>query len=138
MSTSNTGERIAKWVTKQAGSTWSFFMAVSVILVWLLTGPLFNFSDTWQLIINTGTTIVTFLMVFLIQRTQNKDSFALQMKLNELIAAHPGCSNRLINIEDLGEEEIAKLYRRFQKLADIAKLEDGWTHSHTVEEIEDD
>lgn len=131
-------EGAARWVTKQAGSTWSFFLAVSLIAAWLCTGPIFNFSDTWQLIINTTTTIVTFVMVFLIQRTQNKDSFALQMKLNEIIAANNGCSNRLINVEDLSEEEVFKLYKRYRKLAELAKLEDGWTNPHTIEEIEEE
>jgi low affinity Fe/Cu permease len=87
--------------TQWAGSSWAFGIAVAVILVWGLTGPLFHFSDTWQLVINTGTTIVTFIMVFLIQRAQNKESKAVQLKLNEIVAAIQGASNRLIDVESL-------------------------------------
>src|SRR5262245_59269666 len=89
-------ERLSHAVTAWTGSSWAFALAAAVIIVWLITGPLFHFSDTWQLVINTGTTIVTFLMVFLIQRSQNKDSLAIQLKLNEIVAAIPGASNRLI------------------------------------------
>ncbi len=89
---------------------------VGIVVVWLVTGPLFGFSDTWQLVINTGTTIVTFLMVFLIQRSQNKDSLAVQLKLNELVAAVQGASNRLIDVEDLTEEELRALHRHYAKL----------------------
>src|SRR5262245_35500467 len=88
------------------GSTSAFLIAVAVILVWAVTGPIFGYSDTWQLVINTGTTIVTFLMVFLIQHAQNRDSLAIQLKLNELIAAVRGASNRLINVEEMTDEEL--------------------------------
>src|SRR5262245_26999214 len=93
--------RFARWATDASGTTSAFLLAVAVIVVWIATGPIFHFSDTWQLVINTGTTIVTFLMVFLIQRTQNKDSRAIHLKLNELVAAMQGASNRLINVESL-------------------------------------
>jgi low affinity Fe/Cu permease len=129
-------ENLARWTTVAAGSTVAFVAAVSVILLWGVLGPMFEFSDTWQLVINTGTTIVTFLMVFLIQRTQNKDSLAIQMKLNELLAAHLGASNRLLNIEDLSEQEIFELQRRYRLLAERA--ESGDEHPlmpHSVEEI---
>ena len=130
-------EALARWTTVTAGSTTAFILALLTIVVWLVTGPLFDFSDTWQLVINTGTTIVTFLMVFLIQRTQNKDSLALQMKLNELLAAHRGASNRLLNIEDLSEEDILHLQKRYRRLAAKANEEDDDpTHPHTVEEID--
>ena len=99
-------ERLSHGVTVWTGSSWAFAIALAIILVWLITGPVFHFSDTWQLVINTGTTIVTFLMVFLIQRTQNKDSLAIQLKLNEIVAAIPGASNRLIDVEDLSEDEL--------------------------------
>src|SRR4051794_35626016 len=89
-------EYLAHVATRWAGSSWAFAVALGVVLVWIVTGPFFRFSDTWQLVINTGTTIVTFLMVFLIQRSQNKDSLAVQLKLNELVAAVKGASNRLI------------------------------------------
>src|SRR5438445_8237928 len=98
-----------------AGHPITFGTAVAVIVVWLATGPLFGFSDTWQLVINTGTTIVTFLMVFLIQRAQNKDALAIQLKLNELIAAFEGASNRLINVEDLTEDEVKTLHEHYCK-----------------------
>src|ERR1700693_4467797 len=98
----------------QATAQWTghpivFLLAVTVIIVWIVTGPLFNFSDTWQLVINTGTTIVTFLMVFLIQRAQNKESLAVQLKLDEIVASIEGASNRLIDVEDLSEDEVENL-----------------------------
>src|SRR5436190_6653571 len=93
-------ERFATWVTIKTGSTAAFICAVTIILVWIVTGPIFHYSDTWQLVINTGTTIVTFLMVFLIQKSQNRDSISMQIKLNELVAANDKASNRLINVED--------------------------------------
>src|ERR1700752_4995438 len=108
-------ERFARRVTVWAGSSLAFALAILVIVVWLLTGPIFGFSDTWQLVINTGTTIVTFLMVFLIQRAQNKDAHALHLKLNELVSAMRGASNRLINVEDLNEEEVDLLHEHYQK-----------------------
>src|SRR5512133_1309855 len=104
-------ERIATAVTRWTGSTSAFALACATLLIWALTGPLFGFSDTWQLVINTGTTIVTFLMVFLIQRTQNKDSLALHLKLNEIVAALQGASNRLIDVESLSEQELNLLHR---------------------------
>ena len=106
-------ERIALIATHWSGSSVAFILAAGVIVVWLVSGPLFGFSDTWQLVINTGTTIVTFLMVFLIQRSQNKEAVALQLKLNELVAAIEGARNRLINIEDLSEAEIATLHKHY-------------------------
>ena len=113
----------------------AFGLAVLVILVWIVSGPIFSFSDTWQLVINTGTTIVTFLMVFLIQRSQNKDSQAIHLKLNELVAATKGASNRLINVENLTEEEIkADSTRTTQKLVELAKADSKLTQSHSVEE----
>jgi low affinity Fe/Cu permease len=105
-----------------------------VILVWAITGPIFNFSDTWQLVINTGTTIVTFLMVFLIQRAQNKDALALHLKLNEIVAALEGASNRLIDVEDLSEPEIEALRKYYRKLIDLAREDDVLTSTHSIEE----
>jgi low affinity Fe/Cu permease len=130
-------ERFSTAVTKWTGSTMAFGLAVLVIVVWLISGPFFQFSSTWQLIINTGTTIVTFLMVFLIQRSQNKDSLAIQLKLNELVAAVHGASNRLIDIEDLGEEELRVLHTHYAKLADMAKRESGVGQSHSIGEAEE-
>src|SRR6188474_811085 len=110
--------KFSKHASALLGTPWAFVVAVGIVLTWALSGPLFAFSETWQLVINTGTTIVTFLMVFLIQRSQNKESLAVQVKLNELLAAQRGASNRLINVEDLSEDEIGKLHERFKNLAD--------------------
>jgi low affinity Fe/Cu permease len=98
------------------GSAWAFIVAISVIIIWAATGRMFHFSDTWQLIINTGTTIVTFLMVFLIQNTQNRDGKAIQLKLDELIRALKGARNKLVDLEDLSDEELKKLEKEFQRL----------------------
>lgn len=127
-------EKVSYYCTEFAGSTAAFIIAVMVILVWILTGPLFDFSDTWQLVINTGTTIITFLMVFLIQRAQNKDSKAVHLKLNELIASLKGPSNRLINIEDLNEKEITTLSKYFQQLSEMAQKDSDLSKSHSIEE----
>lgn len=127
-------ERIAQTITRWTGSSLAFLLAAGTIVLWLLAGPLFGFSDTWQLVINTSTTIVTFLMVFLIQRAQNKDIQSLHLKLNELVAALDGASNRLINVENLSEEEIDTLHRHYQKLADLARSEQDIARSHSVEE----
>ena len=134
--TGNVLERFAAAATRWTGTTFAFLAAVLVIVAWVVTGPIFHFSDTWQLVINTGTTIVTFLMVFLIQRAQNKDSLAVQIKLNELIAAVEGASNRLIAAEDLGEADLKALEEHFQKLAEMAKSERRLTESHSIEEAQ--
>jgi low affinity Fe/Cu permease len=112
---------VAGKVSQAAGSFWTFSLAFLVVLVWAATGPIFHYSETWQLVINTGTTIVTFLMVFVIQHAQNKDMRAVQLKLNELIAAVEGASNRLIDVEDLSDRELEHLYTRFQVLAKTAQ-----------------
>ena len=129
-------ERLSTRVTKWTGGSTAFGLACLVIVIWLVTGPIFDYSNTWQLVINTGTTIVTFLMVFLIQRSQNKDSLAFQLKLNELVAAVQGASNRLIDIEDLTEDELGVLHRHYKQLAAIAKRDSSLTESHSVEEAE--
>jgi low affinity Fe/Cu permease len=119
-------ESFAGRASAATGSFWAFGLAVAVVVVWALSGPLLDFSEKWQLIINSLTTIVTFLMVFLIQHSQNKETRALQLKLNELLAAMAGASNRLIDVEDLSDREIEYLYRRYQHLAATAeKLEPG-------------
>jgi low affinity Fe/Cu permease len=127
-------ERLSIRVTEWAGSSVAFGIAVIVVLVWALTGPVFHYSNTWQLVINTGTTIVTFLMVFLIQRAQNKDSRAAQLKLNEIVAALEGASNRLINVEDLSEEEIQVLRRHYDEIAKICAHRGNLRESHSIEE----
>ena len=128
-------ERFASSATRWTGSTSAFMLAAASIVVWMITGPLFHWSDTWQLVANTFTTIVTFLMVFLIQRTQNKDSLAIQLKLNEVVAAIEGASNRLISVEDLSEAELRTLHAHYAKLAEMAK-EHRLTDSHSIEEAE--
>jgi len=130
-------ERLSHSATIFTGSTAAFMVAVFTIVVWLLTGPFFGFSNTWQLVINTGTTIITFLMVFLIQRMQNKDSRAIHLKLNELIASLKGPSNRLIDVEDLTEEELEILSSYFRKLSTMAKQEMDLSQSHSIEEAEE-
>jgi low affinity Fe/Cu permease len=129
-------EKFSLKATKATGTSTAFVLAVAVIVVWLISGPIFQFSDTWQLVINTGTTIVTFLMVFLIQRTQNKDALAIHLKLNELVAAIEGSSNRLIDVEDLTEDEIETLHKHYRKLAQMAKSDLKLTQSHSIEEAE--
>ncbi|MEO6150454.1 MAG: low affinity iron permease family protein [Mucilaginibacter sp.] len=129
----NLFERFANWATNATGSSAAFIIAISIILVWIVTGPIFNYTDTWQLIINTGTTIVTFLMVFLIQKTQNKDSKAIHLKLNELIASHQGASNRMVDLEDLNEEELDKLHKFYEELSDLAEEEDDILCTHSID-----
>jgi low affinity Fe/Cu permease len=130
-------ERLSMHVTKWAGSSTAFALACAVVLAWLVSGPIFGFSDTWQLVINTGTTIVTFLMVFLIQRTQNKDSMAIQLKLNELVAAMDGASNRLIDVEELSEDELVALHKFYARLVTMASKDDRLTVSHSIEEADE-
>jgi low affinity Fe/Cu permease len=127
-------EKIAAAITKASGSSSAFLIAVVIILVWGVTGPIFHYSDTWQLVINTGTTIVTFLMVFLIQQTQNKDSLALQLKLNELIACDERASNRLIDVEDLTQQELEILKKFYIRLSELAEKENDLFSSHSVDE----
>ena len=129
-------EAFSSWATAVTGSTLGFSFAVLLIILWLVTGPIFGFSDTWQLVINTATTIVTFLMVFLIQRSQNKESMAVQLKLNELVASKKGASNRLIDVEDLSEQELRILHQHFRQLVEMAKKETDLTSSHSVEEAQ--
>jgi low affinity Fe/Cu permease len=127
-------ERFSAQITRITGKPVTFIIACFAILVWAVTGPIFNYSDTWQLIINTSTTIITFLMVFVIQQSQNKDTIALQLKLNELIAANENTSNRLIDIEDLSAEEIETIKKFYVKLADLAKKEQDIHSTHSLDE----
>jgi low affinity Fe/Cu permease len=129
-------ERMSSAATRWTGTTPALLLAVGIIIVWLVTGPIFGFSDTWQLVINTGTTIVTFVMVFLIQRTQNKDALAVQLKLNELVAALEGASNRLIDVEDLSEDELEMLHAFYRRLAAMSKKEDDLGTSHSLDEAQ--
>jgi low affinity Fe/Cu permease len=130
-------EKFSLAVTLWAGSSWAFSIALGVVLAWAISGPIFGFSENWQLVINTGTTIVTFLMVFLIQRSQNKESMAVQIKLDELLASQPGASNRLINLEDWDEEQIIALHERFSALTERLKRAADEGESHSVTEAQE-
>jgi len=130
-------EKFSNWATMATGSSAAFLIAITIILVWGITGPIFKYSNTWQLIINTGTTIVTFLMVFLIQKSQNKDSKAIHLKLNELLASHQGASNRMVDIEDLTEAELDQLHKYYVKLNALAEKEDDLTCTHSIDAAEE-
>lgn len=130
-------ERFAGSVSKAAGSTTAFACAFACIFLWALAGPFFHFSPTWQLVINTGTTIVTFLMVFIIQKAQNKDSLAIQLKLNELVASHEYASNRLVDIEDMTEEEMNVIKKYYNHLSKLAEEDESLQSSHSIEEAEE-
>ncbi len=127
-------ERLAERVTQWTGGNGGFASAVAIVVTWGALGPVFGFSDTWQLVINTGTTIVTFLMVFLIQRAQNKDALAIHLKLNELVAAMQGASNRLIDVEALSEEDLKALRSHYHELATLSRAENDTTRSHSIDE----
>ena len=129
-------ERLAERVSKLVATSWAFALAAGVVLAWAVLGPVFRFSDTWQLVINTSTTIITFLMVFLIQRSQNRTTEAVLLKLNELVAATAGASNRLIDVEDLSEQEMRTLHAHYRRLVEMTKSEVSLTASHSVEEAE--
>jgi low affinity Fe/Cu permease len=129
--------RLARGATDWSGTSAAFFAAIVLIVVWAASRPLFENFDTWQLVINTLTTIITFLMVFLIQRAQNKDSQAIHLKLNELVAAVEGASNRLINAESLSEEELKVLHTHYGKLIELARQDESITECHSVEDAVD-
>lgn len=129
-------EKFSAKVTRATGSPLAFIIAMLVILVWGITGPIFKFSDTWQLVINTGTTIITFLMVFVIQQSQNKDTAAVQLKLNELIASSPSASNRLIVVEELTAEELELIKKFYVHLARLAKKESDMHATHSLDEAD--
>jgi low affinity Fe/Cu permease len=129
-------DKMATRITKASGRPAAFILACLIVITWLVTGPIFHYSDTWQLVINTGTTIITFLMVFIIQQTQNKDTVALQIKLNELIASSQFASNRLVNVEDLTEEDLDTLKKFYARLADLAQKERDIHRSHSLDEAQ--
>lgn len=127
-------ESFASRVTRFAGSPLAFSCAFSIIIVWALCGPFLHYSENWQLVINTSTTIITFLMVFLIQHSQNKDSISIHLKLNELVASVSGASNRLIQVEELTEEDLKVLQKFYGNLVQMAKKDEDLGRSHSVEE----
>lgn len=127
-------QKMSNKVTKITGSPIAFIVALSVVIIWAVTGPLFGYSDTWQLVINTGTTIITFLMVFIIQQSQNKDTVAIHLKLNELIASHERASNRLVDIEDLTDEELQRIKQFYITISELAEKENEVSSSHSLSE----
>lgn len=129
-------ERFSTNVTKATGSTYAFIIALGMVIAWAVSGPKFNFSETWQLVINTGTTIITFLMVFLIQKSQNKDSLSIHLKLDELVAAHERASNRLVDVENMTEDELKILQKHYQKLSTTSNEEASISESITIDEID--
>jgi len=130
-------EKFSVGFTKAAGSSPAFVIAFMLVLGWALSGPIFHYSQDWQLVINTGTTIITFLMVFLIQKSQNKDSLAIQLKLNELVAAHEFASNRLVNVENMTEEELKVIQNYYTRLSESTKKEESLQVSHSIEEADE-
>ena len=130
-------EKFASHVSKAAGSTTAFLSAFLIVVVWAVCGPIFDYSETWQLVINTGTTIITFLMVFLIQKAQNKDSLAIQLKLNELVASNEYSSNSLVDIESMTEEEMIIIQKYYHRLSELAKKDESIKASHSIDEAHD-
>ncbi|BDU26875.1 MULTISPECIES: low affinity iron permease family protein [unclassified Flavobacterium] len=127
-------EKFATKVSKAAGSTTAFIGAFIIVVAWAVSGPIFDYSETWQLVINTGTTIITFLMVFLIQKAQNKDSLAIQLKLNELVASNDLSSNSLVDIESMTEEEMIIVQKYYHRLSELAKKDESIRTSHSIAE----
>jgi low affinity Fe/Cu permease len=129
-------EKLASKVAVATGSTTAIIIAFTCIVVWALSGPFFHYSETWQLVINTGTTIITFLMVFLIQKSQNKESMAVQLKLDELVAAHELASNRLVDVENMSEEELKVIQKYYSRLKFDTKKDESLHESHSIDEAD--
>ncbi|HSZ71612.1 MAG TPA: low affinity iron permease family protein [Cytophagaceae bacterium] len=127
-------EKFSSYVAEATGNRYAFISAISLVILWLCSGPFFHYSETWQLIINTGTTIITFLMVFVIQKAQNKESLSIQLKLNELLASNEIASNRLVCVEELSEEDMKVLRTFYSHLAAMAKKDGNLKESHSIEE----
>lgn len=134
----NLFETFASKVSQFTGSTYAFITALLIVIIWASTGPIFDYSEIWQLIINTSTTIITFLMVFLIQKSQNKDSLAIQLKLNELIAAHEFASNRMVSVEDMSEDELKVIKKYYAKLNELSLKEKKLQTTHSIDEAQKD
>lgn len=131
-------DRFSSYIAKVTSSSLTFLYAFIIVLLWAIAGPFFHFSNSWQLLINTVSSIITFLMVFIIQQAQNKDTMALQLKLNELIAATKGASNRVLNIEDMTEEELRVLKKFYTKLSSLSEKEESSGTSHSIDEAKKD
>jgi|SRR6478672_985429 len=131
-------ENFATKASKAVGSSVAFICAMLIVLAWAVSGPFFDFSETWQLVINTGTTIITFLMVFLIQKAQNKDALAIQLKLNELVASNSVSSNRLVDIESMTEEEMMTVQKYYKKLSELSDKHESLQTSHSIDEAKHD
>ncbi len=130
--------QFSTWVTKATGTPTAFFIALLTVVVWALTGHFFDYSETWQLVINTGTTIVTFLMIFVIQQSQNRETLALHLKLNELIAANKDTSNRLVDSEELTEEELDVIKKYYKKIAELSRQNESVFTTHSLDEAQKD
>lgn len=130
---SNFFENFSAHVTRATGSNAGFIIAFALVIIWAATGPAFHFSDTWKWIISIGTSMITFLMVFLLQKSQNKDSLAIQLKLNELLAAHELASNRLVNVEGMTESEMKTIQKYYSKLSEFAMKENKMQQSHSID-----
>ncbi len=130
-------DKFSTVITKVTGFSYAFIVAIIFIVIWACSGPIFHFSDTWQLVVNTGTSVITFLMVFIIQQSQNKDTMALQLKLNELIAASSKANNRLIDVEDLTDDELKQLKKFYCDLGELAEKDNNLFASHSVEEAKE-
>jgi len=140
MTTTNTHisrkiENLASSLIKATGSNIALFLAFGIVLIWVAGGLFFHFSENWKSDIGTVSSIITILMVFLIQKSQNKDSLAIQLKLNELVAAHELASNRLVNVEGMTEEELKVIQKYYSKLSDFAKSQESLTQSHAIDEV---
>lgn len=129
-------EHLAAQVTRATGSTAAILIAFGSVIIWAALGPVFHYSENWQLVINTGTTIITFLMVFLIQKSQNKESIAVQLKLNELVAAHAFASNRLVDVENMTEEELKVIQKYYTQLKIETQKEESLQQSHSIDEAD--
>jgi len=127
-------DTVATKITKATGSPYTVIGALAVVFIWAASGNFFNYSENWQLLINTCTTIITFIMVFIIQHAQNKDTIAIHLKLNELLAVNKDASNRVVNIEDLSESELSVLKKFYEKLSDLAKKEKDIFATHSIDE----
>ena len=133
----NAFEDFSLTVTRLTGSTPAFIIALLSVIIWFISGPFFHYSENWQLVINTGTSVITFLMVFFIQKSQNKDSLAIQLKLNELVAAHEFASNRLVNVENMTEDELKVIQKYYFELNVLAKKEESLQQSHSIDEAKE-